>query len=179
MSTEPEELSTRPPQEPTVRLEKGPVHDPLTFDVIGACMKVHRTLGMGFTEDVYQRALQMELMRRQIGFASQREYEVFYEGMFCGKYRVDMVIEDRIILELKAVEDLARPHYMQTISYLRASGLSTGLLVNFGSTSLQTRRFENRSIRKHASPNPGNPQNPLPPAANASDLARPSRLPEL
>ncbi|MCY2931890.1 MAG: GxxExxY protein, partial [Planctomycetota bacterium] len=120
---------------PRVRRVKE-VDDPLTYGVIGAAQKVHTTLGPGFVEATYQRALSLELVARKIPFDTEREFEVFYNGVLCGTYRADMVIGGTLIVELKAVTDLAQEHFAQTISYLRASGLQLALLVNFGARSL-------------------------------------------
>ena len=119
------------------------LRDPLTFAIIGAPQKVHRTLAPGFKESTYQHALTVELAGREIPFVSQPEFDVLYEGVLCGKYQPDIVVENRVVLELKAVSDLAREHYAQAISYLRASGLPVGLLINFGTKSLTWRRFRN------------------------------------
>ncbi len=115
----------------------------LTYAVIGAAQKIHGTLGAGFTESTYHKALSKELMLTGISFESQREFKVFYEGMLCGTYRPDMVVEEKIIVELKAVVNTIKEHRAQTISYLKASELPVALLINFGSASLQVRRFEN------------------------------------
>ena len=115
-----------------------------TYAIIGAAHKVHGTLGAGFTESTYHKALSRKLMLTGISFESQREFEVFYEGTLCGTYRPDMVVEGKVIVELKAVVDTIKEHRAQTISYLKASGLPVALLINFGSSSfLQVRRFEN------------------------------------
>lgn len=131
--------------------KKKDVDDPLTYAVIGAAQKVHTTLGPGFTESTYRRALSLELVARKMPFEVEREYEVFYQGVLCGTYRADMVVNGSLIVELKAVRDMEREHFAQLISYLRASGLLVGLLINFGAPSLQTRRFDNLYPQ---SPNP-------------------------
>ena len=120
-----------------------PASDALTYELIGAAQKVHRTLGPGFAESVYHKALSKELMLLGVPFASQKEYEVFYEGTLCGSYRPDLVVRDEVVVELKAVAALAKEHRMQTISYLKASGLTRALLINFGETSLEVRRLKN------------------------------------
>lgn len=115
--------------------------DSLTYAIIGAAQKVHRALGPGFTESTYQNALAKELILRKMAFDSQRDFSVVYEGMICGTYRPDTVVAGEVIVESKATADLVKEHHAQTISYLRASGLPTALLLNFGSPSLQVRRF--------------------------------------
>lgn len=82
-------------------------------------------------------------MLNGISFESQREFEVFYEGMLCGTYRPDIVVEGKVIVELKAVAGTIKEHRAQTISYLKASALPVALLINFGSASLHVRRFDN------------------------------------
>ena len=119
------------------------LRDPLTFAIIGAPQKVHRTLAPGFKESTYQHALTVELAGREIPFVSQPEFDVLYEGVLCGKYQPDIVVENRVVLELKAVNSFAPEHFAQTTSYLRASGLPVALLINFGSKSLTWRRFQN------------------------------------
>jgi len=131
------------PHDPGIAETKRMVRDPLTYVIIGAAQKVHRTLGPGFRESSYQQALAKELLDRKIPFASQPEYEVVYEGVVCGTYRPDIVVDASVVLELKAISALSKEHMAQTISYLKAAGLRTALLINFGAPSLQWRRFRN------------------------------------
>ncbi|MCE5327196.1 MAG: GxxExxY protein [Planctomycetaceae bacterium] len=119
------------------------MNDPITFRVIGAAQKVHRALGTGFIERTYHVALCRELALQGILFSQEFEYQVFYEGTLCGTYRCDLVVENEVIVELKAVRELATEHRVQTISYLKASGLSRAILINFGAASLEVRRFIN------------------------------------
>jgi len=122
---------------------KGQIDDPLTYAIIGAAQKVHRPLGAGFLESTYARALTKELMDQKIPFVSQPEYEVHYENVLCGTYRPDVVVQNKVILELKAVSALGKEHIAQAISYLKASGLPVALLINFGAPSLEFHRFQN------------------------------------
>ena len=115
--------------------------DRLTFSVIGAAQRVHAILGPGFTEAVYELALRKELSLRQVPFVSQQEFDVFYEGTLCGRYRTDMIVDKKVVVELKAVDKLAPEHKAQLVSYLKASGLMIGLLLNFGAVSLGVRRY--------------------------------------
>ncbi len=117
--------------------------DPLTYAIIGAAQKVRRELGPGFKELTYQHALAVELAAMEIPFVSEPEFDVVYQGVLCGKYRPDVVVEDRVVLELKAVSAMASEHFAQTVSYLRASRLPVALLLNFGTKSLTWRRFQN------------------------------------
>jgi GxxExxY protein len=144
MQEEPEDnLDLEPEPDPVPHRAKPRDFDPLTYAVIGAAQKVHRTLGPGFSEGTYQAALGKELMLRAIPFESQAEYEVYYEGMLCGRYKPDLVVSGRLVVELKAVVAVAKEHAAKTISYLKASGLPVALLLNFGALSLQVRRFKN------------------------------------
>ena len=124
-------------------LEADGLHSTLTHEIIGAAMRVHRILGPGFTEAVYHSAMTTELMRREIPFESQREFEVWYEGTLAGTFRPDLVVDNKVIVELKAVSELSSAHKAQTLSYLKASNLRVALLMNFGETSLTTKRLVN------------------------------------
>jgi len=136
---------TRKENGSSVQAERlGAVQDPQTYEIIGAAQKVHRTLGAGFVEATYENALSLELVSRKIPFTRQPKYEVQYESTCCGTYNPDMVIRDRVVVELKAVSALCKEHIVQTISYLRASGHPVALLLNFGAASLEFRRFENQ-----------------------------------
>lgn len=145
-----EQSSQRDEEEPF----DGPVRpspiDSLAYVVIGAAQKVHRVLGPGFTENIYQAALERELVQRKIPFESQKELQVFYEGYLCGMYRADMLVYGRLILELKAVAQLAKEHKAQTKSYMKASGLPAALLLNFGATSLEVWRLNQSESMKSA-----------------------------
>ena len=104
------------------------------YAIRGAVIEVAKTLGVGFAEEVYQEALEMELSERGIPFASQPELSLTYKGRFLRKtYRPDLVCYGKIVVELKAVRALAPEHESQIINYLKATGLHLGLLVNFGS----------------------------------------------
>ena len=113
----------------------------LTGAIIGCAMTVHRKLGRGFPEVVYQRALAIELYKN--GFNAEREVDlpIFYENEKVGSRRVDFFVEKRVLVELKAVECLLTAHHVQIINYLEAFKLPVGLLINFGSASLEFKRF--------------------------------------
>lgn len=121
-------------------------HEALTDRIIGCIVKVHRALGPGFIESIYRRALPIELRRCGLAVQTEKEVEVFYEGEQVGVHRLDLVVEDAVVLELKAVPDLARAHYEQLRSYLRASGIDIGLLVTFGRERSDFRRVERPSV---------------------------------
>ena len=111
--------------------------DTLTYAVIGCAMKVHNTLGNGFQEKIYQRCMAVELERAELKFAMEVEKKIFYQGIFVGKRRADFIIEDIIVLELKAVINLEDAHLAQAKNYVTAYDFEKGLLINFGGTSLQ------------------------------------------
>ena len=120
-----------------------PQDDALTERIIGAALRVHRTLGPGLLEGLYQKALCVELIRS--GLACQREVfiPVSYLGVPLGEQRLDLVVDNRVIVELKAVESLAQVHRAQLLTYLKMSGVAIGLLVNLGSEQLQVKRLLN------------------------------------
>ncbi len=112
----------------------------LTFAVISAAMEVHKILGSGFLEAVYQAALERELTIRGIPFERQVELPVSYKGELVGVYKADLVIDKKIIVEIKAVSKINQFHQAQAMHYLAATGLRLALFINFGSTSLEHRR---------------------------------------
>ena len=119
-----------------------PERDPRTYAIIGAAMAVHQELGCGFLEPVYHEALALELRRRHVRFRQQVELPVYYSGeRLTTVYRVDFICNDAVLVELKALGKLTSREEAQVINYLKASGLPVGLLLNFGTQSLQHRRF--------------------------------------
>jgi GxxExxY protein len=104
----------------------------LTSRIIDAVYTVHNTLGFGFLEKVYQNALISELGKRGIKADSEKPIKVFYEGEVVGDYVSDVVVDDKVILELKAVKELNDIHEVQLVNYLKATGMEVGLLINFG-----------------------------------------------
>lgn len=113
-----------------------------TFRIIGALMEVHRTLGCGFLESVYQEAVAMEFEMQNIPFEAEKILRIDYKGIELKKFYVaDFVCFDKIIVELKALSSLTSDHEAQTLNYLKATGLKVGLLVNFGEKSLKYKRF--------------------------------------
>ncbi|MGB2771762.1 MAG: GxxExxY protein [Anaerolineae bacterium] len=109
----------------------------LSFAIVGAAMEVHRILGPGFLEAVYQAALAHELTLRGIRFEQFKKLPVHYKGVLVGDYEADMVVEDKIILGLKGISTLHPKHEAQAINYLTATGLRLAILLNFGAESLQ------------------------------------------
>ncbi|MGC3967009.1 MAG: GxxExxY protein [Pirellulales bacterium] len=108
--------------------------------VIAAIIRVHQTLGPGFIESIYHRALTVELKRMSIPFSTEHELEIRYEGELVGLHRLDLLVDGRLIVELKAIEELTKTHYSQLRSYLKAARLSVGLLVNFSKDKADYRR---------------------------------------
>ena len=117
------------------------IHKELSFRIVGAAMEVHRILGPGFLEAVYQSALAHELTLRQIPFVQYYRLPVTYKDKSVGEYEADFVVAGEIILELKAVSVLHPKHEAQAINYLTATGLKLAILLNFGADSLQHKRL--------------------------------------
>jgi GxxExxY protein len=115
-------------------------HSELTGKIIGAAMEVHKYLGNGFQEVIYQRALSIELNMQNLQHKREKEMQLTYKGYDIGKRRVDFFIEEKIMLEIKAVKVLEDVHLAQAINYLEAYNMEIGLLIIFGSTSLQFKR---------------------------------------
>lgn len=112
----------------------------LTGKIIGCAMEVHRILGNGFQEVIYQRALAKEMSIQGLEFSREHEMTIFYKGDEIGTRRVDFFVEGKVMVELKAIIQLEDVHLAQAINYLEAYGLEIGLLINFGNTSLQFKR---------------------------------------
>ena len=116
--------------------------DPRTYTIIGAAMEVHRQLGCGFLEAVYQEALAVELKIRDIPFSKELTFAVTYKGhRLNSQYRPDFICFEAVIVELKALSKLSSMEDSQLINYLKVTGCHTGLLLNFGGQSLEKRRF--------------------------------------
>jgi GxxExxY protein len=118
-------------------------HEEITHAIIGCAMKVHRTLGNGFQEVIYQRALAIEMEKNSLGFKREMEMIIFYEGIDIGTRRVDFFVEENIMVELKALVKLDEVHLSQTMNYCQAYNLPIGLLINFGAKSLEFKRVYN------------------------------------
>ena len=118
-------------------------HKELTHSIIGCAMKVHSTLGSGFQEVIYQRAIAIEMTKQKLAFEREMEMEIFYEEHLIGNRRVDFFVEDKIMVELKAVSALEDLHLAQAMNYCQAYNLPIGLLINFGSRSLEYKRVYN------------------------------------
>jgi GxxExxY protein len=126
----------------------------LTHKIIGCAMKVHSALGNGFQEVIYQRALAIEFTYEGISFQRELEMPIFYREEAIGSRRVDFFAENRVMVELKAVEKLEGVHKAQAINYLEAYNIADGLLINFGNTSLEFKRVYNKKL---VNPKPNGP----------------------
>jgi GxxExxY protein len=120
----------------------------LTGKIIGCAMDVHKLLGNGFQEVIYQRALEYEMELQSLSFAREFEMPVFYKEKQVGTRRVDFLVEDKISVELKALTRLEPVHLAQAINYLEAYNLEIGLLINFGETKLRFHRLENKKFKQ-------------------------------
>ena len=117
------------------------VNDPLTEKIIACCFEVHKQLGPGFPEKVYHNALKILFEERKIGYESEKEFEVLFNDKKVGTFRCDLLIERRVIVELKSVTGIMPVLFRnQLISYLKASKIKTGLLANFGNKSCEIKR---------------------------------------
>lgn len=115
-------------------------YEALTARVIGCSMKVHTAMGPGFPEIIYQRCLRQELVESGIAFEQEKELDIYYNAQRVGSRRVDFLIEEKVLIELKAVTELCPAHIVQALNYLKSHHLRVGLLINFGSHRLTFRR---------------------------------------
>jgi GxxExxY protein len=115
-------------------------HETLTEKIIAAAIEVHKTLGPGFLESIYENSLVIELQKRGLEVKNQVEIPVLYDNIEVGKHRIDLLIEDKIIVELKAIKNIEDVHFAIVKSYLRAFGLEHGLILNFAKTTLEIKR---------------------------------------
>ena len=118
----------------------------LTSKIIAAAYKVHKTLGSGFLEKVYENAMMIELTKSGLKVEQQSRITVLYEGQPVGEYFADLFVEGTVIVECKALSALVREHEVQLVNYLTATGIDTGLLINFGPSVVVKRKF--REYRK-------------------------------
>jgi GxxExxY protein len=112
----------------------------LTGKIISAAIEVHRSLGPGFIESVYQNALKNELELRQLDFEEEKQIEILYKNTQVGLHRMDLVVKGEVVVELKAVEEISKVHIAQAISYLKATNLKIGLILNFAKSKIDIRR---------------------------------------
>ena len=119
----------------------------LTHKIIGCAMQVHRTLGNGFQEVIYQRALSIEFSYQNISFKREMEMNLYYRNEHIGKRRVDFFVEGMVMVEIKAIEKLEGVHKAQAINYCEAYNIADGLLINFGGVSLDFKRVFNKNLK--------------------------------
>lgn len=116
--------------------------DLLTEKIIGCCFEVHKELGPGFIEKIYAKALQQQLRLEGLNIEVEKEFNVLFKGEFVGKFRCDLFVDGKVIVELKSVTGFTpQIFYNQLLSYLKASNVKTGLLINFGNTSCEVKRL--------------------------------------
>ena len=127
-------------------------YEELTRKIIGCAMKVHSTLGNGFQEVIYQRALALEMQYAGLEFVREMEMYIYYRDEQIGTRRVDFFVEDKIMVELKAVIKLEDVHLAQAMNYVEAYHMEIGLLINFGARSLEFKRVHNNNPIKQSSP---------------------------
>jgi len=132
-------------------------YEGLTHKIIGCAMRVHSSLGNGFQEVIYQRAMEIEMADSGISFSREYEMPVYYKNQQIGTRRVDFLVEESISVELKAIINLEDVHLAQAINYLEAYDLEVGLLINFGAKSLDFKRLNNKKFNQK---NQGNPNIP-------------------
>jgi GxxExxY protein len=118
----------------------------ITHKIIGCAMQVHRTLGNGFQEVIYQKALKIEMTLSGLSFEREMEMPIFYREEQIGSRRVDFFVENCVMLELKAMEKIEEVHKAQAINYLEVYNIADGLLINFGGTSLDFKRLYNKKM---------------------------------
>ena len=124
-------------------------HEDLTFQIIGCAMAVHRQLGTGWPEKVYERSLSLELEQTKVGFEQQKTVDVFHHDTLVGYYVLDFLVEGKVVVELKALGFLDNSHLAQITTYLTATHLPVGLLIDFGGRSLRYRRIRPPQGRIH------------------------------
>ncbi len=120
----------------------------ITGKTIGCAMKVHQKMRNGYQELIYHRCLVMEFNKEKISFEEEVELPIFYEGVEVGKRRVDFLIDKKVVLEIKALSELTDTHLAQALNYLEGLNLEIGLLLNFGSKSLEIKRIINNKVRQ-------------------------------
>jgi GxxExxY protein len=123
-------------------------YEDITHKIIGCAMRVHTILGNGFQEVIYQRALEIEMTLVGISFEKEKEIKIFYREIEVGKRRVDFLVENLIMVELKAIIGLEDVHLAQGLNYLEAYNAEIGLLINFGSKSLSYKRLLNKKFKQ-------------------------------
>ncbi len=124
------------------------LYEDLTGKILEACFEVSKELGSGFVESVYEKALLVALKQKGLNAVSQVPLKVIFRGAIVGEFYADVLVESKILIELKAVGGFANEHFAQIINYLKATEIEVGLIINFGNSKLEYRRFNNRFIRE-------------------------------
>ena len=119
---------------------EGVLYPELSYQIVGCAMAVHRELGYGFLEKVYENALMVALRQDHLPAAQQSHIDVMFRGECVGAYIADIVVNDKVILELKSGDGIAPEHIAQTLNYLKATGVKLGIILNFGKTGLEFKR---------------------------------------
>lgn len=119
------------------------IYKDLSFRIMESVFEVHNVLGPGYSENIYESALAKEFKERKINYERQRLIDVYYKGEKIGEYRLDMVVEEKIVLELKAVSEVNEIFESQLLSYLKATEMKLGILINFGSKKVEFKRIVN------------------------------------
>jgi GxxExxY protein len=128
------------------------LHEDITRRIIAAAMKVHSTLGNGFQEVIYQRAMELEMTYHGLTFEREKEMPIYYREQIIGSRRVDFFVDGLIMVEIKAIVALEEVHLAQAMNYLEAYQMEIGLLLNFGTKSLDVKRVHNNKLLKSKSP---------------------------
>jgi GxxExxY protein len=123
-------------------------HEELTRQIIGCAYKVFNTLGFGFLESVYKKAMLIELKRSKLKAEPEKSLKVYYDNQVVGDFYVDLLVEQEIIVELKSVQKLAKEHEVQLVNYLNGLDKEIGLLINFGSNGVDVKRKYRRAIEE-------------------------------
>lgn len=120
------------------------LHEELTGTILQACFEVSNELGIGYIESVYEKALLIALAQKGLKVQAQIPLKVRFRNVIVGEFIADLIVEEKVLLELKAVDTLVSAHYAQVLNYLKTTGIEVGMVINFGQSKLQYRRFENR-----------------------------------
>ena len=122
------------------------LHEELTGKILESCFEVSKELGIGFIESVYEKALMVVLKQKGFKVENQVPLKVRFRGVVVGEFKADLFVEDKILIELKAVSSFANEHFAQILNYLKATEIEVGLIINFGNSKLEYRRFNNRFL---------------------------------
>lgn len=120
------------------------LYEDITKKILEACFEVSNELGIGYLESVYEKALMVALIHKGVSARRQIPLQVKFRGVIVGDFDVDVLVEEKVLIELKVASSLSKEMYAQTINYLKATELEVGLLVNFGTPKVEYRRFDNR-----------------------------------